>query len=105
METKTEENAPAEEEVIVEFNFLFEFVLLSHLLLQEVVIIDPSTLVQDLYNAAMKNDTEECLRFLEMGVPPTYMDTRSGLTVRNYSPLTILLNCILFSHSPCIGQP
>jgi hypothetical protein len=48
--------------------------------LQE-VLIDPNSLIHDLYIAVTQNDTEKAMKFLEMKVPPTYHDNRAGLTV------------------------
>jgi hypothetical protein len=50
-------------------------------------MIDPNTLMPDLYTAASQNKTEECLKFLEMLVPPTYYESRTGLTVRLFVSL------------------
>ncbi len=48
---------------------------------EEEVIIDPLTLMPDLYNAAVSNNTEQVLKFLEMKVPPTHLEHRTGFTV------------------------
>ena len=48
---------------------------------EEEVIIDPLTLMPDLFNAAVSNNTEQVLKFLEMKGPPTHLDHRTGFTV------------------------
>lgn len=44
-------------------------------------MIDPNTLKPNLYQAAVANDTMQVLQYLDQNVPPTYVDTRTGLTV------------------------
>mmetsp|Transcript_10716 Transcript_10716/g.11558 ORF Transcript_10716/g.11558 Transcript_10716/m.11558 type:complete len:590 (+) Transcript_10716:31-1800(+) len=47
---------------------------------EEVELVDPATLIPDLFAATSQNNTEQVLRYLEMGVPPSYYDSKSGLT-------------------------
>eukprot|EP01031_Cornospumella_fuschlensis_P028320 gene28320-34195_t len=49
--------------------------------------IDPNTLKPDLYLAASTNDTEKVLQLLDIKVPPTHVDTRTGLTALHWASL------------------
>ena len=70
-----------EEEVTIIFSKIVLRYSFSNDSFQEVELIDPSTLVTDLYVAASQNNTEQVIKFLEMNVPPTYYDAKTGLTV------------------------
>ncbi len=54
---------------------------------QEVEEIDPITLKPDLYAAASANNTDEVIRLLEINVPPTYADIRTGLTALHWAAM------------------
>lgn len=48
---------------------------------EEVPQIDPVTLKPDLYKAAVNNDTNQVLQYLEQKVPPNHIEARTGMTV------------------------
>jgi hypothetical protein len=82
----------------------------------EVEQIDPRVLKPDLYEAAKRNDTAGVARLLLDQVPPTFVDTTNGWTVRSLPPSTLLvslMDCLTcssslsssFLSSHCIGPP
>jgi hypothetical protein len=48
---------------------------------QEKEVIDPLTLKPQLYAAASINNTAQVLEYIELNVPVTHLDQRSGFTV------------------------
>lgn len=54
---------------------------------EEAQQIDPITLKPDLYNAATLNNTEKVFQFLDLKVPPTYVDMRTGLTALHWASM------------------
>ena len=63
------------------------------LFLKEAPIIDPVTLKPDLYAAAAANDLEKVVSLLEEAVPATFIELKTGWTVRQiksyiYCPFT-----------------
>lgn len=67
-------------------------------------MIDPNTLITDLYVAASQNNTEQVLKFLDMRVPPTYYDNKTGLTVKEIISQWKCIFLLLVFHRLCIGH-
>ncbi len=51
---------------------------------------DPLTFRTDLYDAAKRNDSVKVMEYLALGVPPSYIDFESQLTVCNSNIHTII---------------
>lgn len=54
---------------------------------EEEETVDPLLLKTDLYDAAVANDTEKVLQFLDINVPPTYIDSKNGFTALHWAAM------------------